>query len=143
MMLTIAFTGCQESNPSMTIVSFQLDSDEDNIWIYLYSIPRVKMGNLTITIGEDNETLSSVFSHQKHILVKDMENITDDEGYFSLYLAADLREVKWEYECKIQVIKEEDIDQDEFTAEVLVGQGDDQVELMWSLPHNKVLEFKK
>tara|TARA_B100000579_G_scaffold64349_1_gene47613 strand:- start:380 stop:811 length:432 start_codon:yes stop_codon:yes gene_type:complete len=143
MMLTIAFTGCQESNPSMTIVSFQLDSDEDNIWIYLYSIPRVKMGNLTITIGEDNETLSSVFSHQKHILVKDMENITDDEGYFSLYLAADLREVKWEYECKIQVIKEEDIDQDEFTAEVLVGQGDDEVELMWSLPHNKVLEFKK
>ena len=143
MMLTIAFTGCQESNPSMTIVSFQLDSDEDNIWIYLYSIPRVKMGNLTITIGEDNETLSSVFSHQKYILVKDMENITDDEGYFSLYLAADLREVKWEYECKIQVIKEEDIDQDEFTAEVLVGQGDDQVELMWSLPHNKVLEFKK
>jgi len=142
-MLTIAFTGCQESNPSMTIVSFQLDSDEDNIWIYLYSIPRVKMGNLTITIGEDNETLSSVFSHQKHILVKDMENITDDEGYFSLYLAADLREVKWEYECKIQVIKEEDIDQDEFTAEVLVGQGDDEVELMWSLPHNKVLEFKK
>tara|TARA_B100001250_G_scaffold401135_1_gene412627 strand:- start:586 stop:1017 length:432 start_codon:yes stop_codon:yes gene_type:complete len=143
MMLTIAFTGCQESNPSMTIVSFQLDSDEDNIWIYLYSIPRVKMGNLTITIGEDNETLSSVFSHQKYILVKDMENITDDEGYFSLYLAADLREVKWEYECKIQVIKEEDIDQDEFTAEVLVGQGDDEVELMWSLPHNKVLEFKK
>ncbi len=143
MMLTIAFTGCQESNPSMTIVSFQLDSDEDNIWIYLYSIPRVKMGNLTITIGEDNETLSSVFSHQKHILVKDMENITDDEGYFSLYLAADLREVKWEYECKIQVIKEEDIDQDEFTAEVLVGQGDDEVELMWPLPHNKVLEFKK
>ena len=143
MMLTIAFTGCQESNPSMTIVSFQLDSDEDNIWIYLYSIPRVKMGNLTITIGEDNETLSSVFSHQKHVLVKDMENITDDEGYFSLYLAADLREVKWEYECKIQVIKEEDIDQDEFTAEVLVGQGDDEVELMWSLPHNKVLEFKK
>ena len=71
------------------------------------------------------------------------ENITDDEGYFSLYLAADLREVKWEYECKIQVIKEEDIDQDEFTAEVLVGQGDDEVELMWSLPHNKVLEFKK
>ena len=142
-MLTIAFTGCQESNPSMTIVSFQLDSDEDNIWIYLYSIPRVKMGNLTITIGEDNETLSSVFSHQKHILVKDMENITDDEGYFSLYLAADLREVKWEYECKIQVIKEEDIVQDEFTAEVFVGQGDDEVELMWSLPHNKVLEFKK
>ncbi|MBE28330.1 MAG: hypothetical protein CMB06_04365 [Euryarchaeota archaeon] len=127
----------------MTIVSFQLDSDEDNIWIYLYSIPRVKMGNLTITIGEDNETLSSVFSHQKHILVKDMENITDDEGYFSLYLAADLREVKWEYECKIQVIKEEDIDQYEFTAEVLVGQGDDEVELTWSLPHNKVLEFKK
>ena len=61
MLLTIAFTGCQESNPSMTIVSFQLDSDEDSIWIYLYSIPRVKMGNLTITIGEDNETLSSVF----------------------------------------------------------------------------------
>ena len=69
MLLSIGFAGCQESNPSMTIVSFQLDSDEDNIWIYLYSIPRVKMGNLTVAIGEDNETLPSVFSHQKQIIL--------------------------------------------------------------------------
>tara|TARA_B100001029_G_C14980487_1_gene405731 strand:+ start:197 stop:622 length:426 start_codon:yes stop_codon:yes gene_type:complete len=141
--MTIAFAGCQESNPSMTIVSFQLDSDEDNIWIYLYSIPRVKMGNLTITIGEDNETLSSVFSHQRHIVVRNMQNITDNEGYFSLYLAADLRKVQWEYECKVQVIKDDGIDSEKFTAEVLVGQGDKEVELAWPLPHNKVLEFKK
>ena len=143
MLLTIAFTGCQESNPSMTIVSFQLDSDEDSIWIYLYSIPRVKMGNLTIAIDEDNETLSSVFSHQKRIIVKNMENITDDEGYFSLYLAADLRKVQWEYECKIKIIKEEEIEEDKFTAEVLVGQGNDEVQLTWSLPYNKALEFKR
>lgn len=143
MLLSIGFAGCQESNPSMTIVSFQLDSDEDNIWIYLYSIPRVKMGNLTIAIDEDNETLPSVFSHQKQIIVKNIEEITDDEGYFSLYLAADLREVQWEYNCKIKVTKEEEIDEDKFTAEVLVGQGDDEVQLEWSLPHNKALEFKK
>ena len=143
MLLTIAFTGCQESNPSMTIVSFQLDSDEDSIWIYLYSIPRVKMGNLTIAIGEDNETLTSVFSHQKHIIVKNIENITDDEGYFSLYLAADLRKVQWEYKCKVQVTKEQETEENKFTAEVLVGQGDDEVQLTWSLPHNKALEFKR
>jgi len=143
MLLTIAFAGCQESNPSMTIVSFQLDSDEDNIWIYLYSIPRVKMGNLTIMIGEDNETLSSVFSHQKQVAVENGANIADDEGYFSLYLAADLRTVQWEYECRIKVTKDEELDEDKFTAEVLVGQGDDEVQLAWSLPHNKALEFKK
>tara|TARA_Y100001970_G_C13782462_1_gene626076 strand:- start:353 stop:658 length:306 start_codon:yes stop_codon:yes gene_type:complete len=101
------------------------------------------MGNLTIAIGEDNETLPSVFSHQKQIIVKNIEEITDDEGYFSLYLAADLRAVQWEYNCKIKVTKEEEIDEDKFTAEVLVGQGDDEVQLEWSLPHNKALEFKK
>ena len=82
MLMTLAFTGCQESNPSMTIVTFQIDSDEDGTWLYLYSIPRVKMGNMTILVGGVNETLTSVFSHQKHISNIELSNITDDEGYF-------------------------------------------------------------
>ena len=80
----------------MTIVTFQLDSDEDGTWLYLYSIPRVKMGNLTILVGGVNETLTSVFSHQIHISNVELNNITDDEGYFALYLAADLKKVYWD-----------------------------------------------
>ena len=56
MLVMLAFTGCQDTNPSMTIVSFQIDSDEEGTWLYLYSIPRVKMGNLTIRSKINRET---------------------------------------------------------------------------------------
>ena len=103
MLVMLAFTGCQDTNPSMTIVSLQIDSDEEGTWVYLYSIPRVKMGNLTIFVGSVNETIPSVFSHQKYLTNSEMENITDNEGYFDLYLAADLKEVYWDYDCKIRI----------------------------------------
>ena len=76
MLTTLAFAGCQESNPSMTIVSLQIDSDEEDTWFYLYSIPRVKMGNLTILVGGVNETLTSVFSHQKHLSKNEINNMS-------------------------------------------------------------------
>ena len=76
MLTTIAFAGCQESEPSRTIVSMQIDYvDGEGTWIYLYTIPRVKMGNLTIGLNDDHETLTSVFSHQRSISEERMNNI--------------------------------------------------------------------
>ena len=143
MLTTLAFAGCQESNPSMTIVSLQIDSDEEDTWFYLYSIPRVKMGNLTILVGGVNETLTSVFSHQKHLSKNEINNISDDDGYFTLYVAADLREVNWEYSCKMRitsVLKDEEYS---YGAEVLIQENDEEVLSTWDLPHNKALEFKE
>ena len=142
MVAMVAFAGCQESNPSMTIVSLQIDSDEEDTWFYLYSIPRVKMGNLTILVGGVNETLTSVFSHQKHISKNEINNITDDEGYFTLYVAADLKEVYWEYLCKLRISPDED-NEDKYIAEVLIEDNDEENPSKWKLPHNKALEFKQ
>ena len=143
MMTMLAFAGCQESNPSMTIVSLQIDSDEENTWIYLYSIPRVKMGNLTILVGGVNETLTSVFSHQKHLSKNEINNISDDEGYFTLYVAADLREVSWEYACKMRITSVLEDEEYNYDAEVLIQENDEEVSSTWNLPHNKALEFKE
>ena len=142
MLLTLAFAGCQDTNPSMTIVSLQIDSDEENTWLYLYSIPRVKMGNLTIFVGGVNETLSSVFSHQTHISMVEMENITDEEGYFDLYVASDLKKVYWEYSCKVRISQLDDNEDDKYIAEVLVEESEEGLPSIWNLPHNKALEFK-
>ena len=143
MMTMLAFAGCQESNPSMTIVSLQIDSDEEDTWIYLYPIPRVKMGNLTILVGGVNETLTSVFSHQKYLSKNEINNISDDEGYFTLYVAADLREVSWEYECKMRITSILEGEEYNYVAEVLIQENDEEVSSTWDLPHNKALEFKE
>ena len=118
MLTTIAFTGCQESEPSRTIVSMQIDSDGEYTWIYLNTIPRVKMGNLTITFSEDHETLTSVFSHQRLISKEIMSNITDSDGYFDLLVTADLSEVYWEYSCKIKILSVSEDNQ--VSAEVIL-----------------------
>ena len=141
--MTIAFAGCQDTNPSMTIISLQLDSDDESTWIYIYSIPRVKMDNLTIFVGGVNETLASVFSHQKHISKDEMENITDEDGYFNLYVAADLKKVFWDYNCKIRISQLEDTEDDKYIAEVLVEESDEELPSIWNLPHNKALEFRE
>ncbi len=143
MMIMLAFAGCQESNPSMTIVSLQIDSDEEDTWIYLYSIPRVKMGNLTILVGDVNETLTSVFSHQKHLSKNEINDISDNEGYFTLHVAADLREVSWEYSCKMRITSVLEGEDYNYGAEVLIQENDEEITLMWDLPHNKALEFKE
>ena len=142
MLVMLAFTGCQDTNPSMTIVSLQIDSDEEGTWVYLYSIPRVKMGNLTIFVGSVNETIPSVFSHQKYLTNSEMENITDNEGYFDLYLAADLQDVYWDYDCKIRISPIEDTEVDKYIAEVLVKESIEEGPIIWNLPYNKALEFK-
>ena len=131
---TIAFTGCQESNPSQTIVSMQIDSDGEDTWIYVYTIPRVKMGNLTISLNEDSVELTSVFSHQRAISKETISNITDSDGYFDLSIKADLSEVHWEYSCKIKIIP--DSEDNQVLAEVILTEDIEEEPEIWELPYN-------
>ena len=139
--MTVAFAGCQESNPSRTIVSMQIDSDGENTWIYLYTIPRVKMGNLTITLNEDSKTLTSVFSHQRPISKEEMSNITDSDGYFGLSVTADMSEVYWEYSCKIKLISELGSEDNQVSAEVILTADNEEEMKVWELPYNVPLEY--
>lgn len=139
--MTIAFAGCQESNPSRTIVSMQVDSDGENTWIYLYTIPRVKMGNLTITLNGDSETLTSVFSHQRPISREAMSNITGSDGYFVLSVTADLSEVYWEYSCKIKIIPDPESEDNPVSAEVMLTEDIEEEPEIWELPYNIPLEY--
>ena len=131
---TIAFTGCQESNPSHTIVSMQIDSDGEDTWIYVYTIPRVKMGNLTISLNEDSVELTSVFSHQRAISQETMSNITDSDGYFDLSVKADLSEVHWEYSCKFKLLP--DSEDNQVSAEVILTEDIEEEPEIWELPYN-------
>ena len=141
MLTTIAFAGCQESEPSRTIVSMQIDSDGEHTWIYLYTLPRVKMGNLTITFNEDHETLTSVFSHQRLISKEIMSNITDSNGYFDLLVTADLSEVYWEYSCKIKIILDIEFENNPVSAEVILTADIEEEPKVWKLPYNVPLEY--
>ena len=133
---TIAFTGCQESNPSQTIVSMQIDSDGEDTWIYVYTIPRVKMGNLTISLNEDSVELTSVFSHQRVISKETMSNIIDSDGYFDLSVKADLSEVHWEYSCQIKFIPDSESEDNQVLAEIILTEDIEEEPEIWELPYN-------
>ena len=141
MMAMVSMAGCQEVESSRTIVSLQIDSDGENNWIYVYTIPRTKMGNLTINIGNSTETHSSVFSHQVHISNEEIANITDSEDYFPLIILADLKNTYWEFTCKIRITPSE-LDEELFVADVLIDEDGEEVEKIWQLPYNLPLEFK-
>ena len=137
MLTTLAFAGCQEPDPSRTIISLQVDSDGETTWVYLYTVPRVKMGNFTITFDDDSETLASVFSHQRSI---SNSAISDSDGYFGLSVTADLKEVYWSYSCKIKISASES-EEGVFVADVVLI--DEEVEKVdvWELPYNVPLEY--
>ena len=80
-LLTASFTGCTDSTPNRTIVTFQIDSDGEDYWIYLYSVPRIKMGNFTIITSLGTDTVSSVYSYQKQVSFDNMTK--DEEDYVS------------------------------------------------------------
>jgi len=119
----------------------QVDSDGENTWIYLYTIPRVKMGNLTITLNGDSETLTSVFSHQRPISREAMSNITGSDGYFGLSVTADLSEVYWEYSCKIKIIPDPEFEDNPVSAEVMLTEDIEEEPEIWELPYNVPLEY--
>ena len=93
-LLTASFTGCTDSAPNRTIVTFQIDSDGEDFWVYLYTVPRTKMGNFTIVSSDGNDTASSAYSHQKKISFDDL--IKDSEGFSSFTFKADLSDDKSE-----------------------------------------------
>ena len=119
----------------------QIDSDGENTWIYLYTIPRVKMGNLSITLNDDSETLTSVFSHQRLISKEAMSNMTDSDGYFGLSVTADLSEVYWVYSCKIKLIPDPESEDNQVSAEVILTTDNEEELKVWELPYNVPLEY--
>jgi hypothetical protein len=143
MIAMVSTAGCQDVEPSRTIVSLQIDSDGENNWIYVYTIPRIKMGNITIAIDEMTETYSSVFSNQVYITNEEIikANITDSEGYFPLTVSADIKSTEWEFTCKIRIVSSE-LDTNSFVADVLIEDDGEEIEKEWQLPYNLPLEFK-
>ena len=141
MLTTLAFAGCQESNPSRTIVLMEIDSDGESTWIYLYTTPRVRMDNLTITFNEDSETFPSVFSHNRFISKETMSNITDSDGYFVLLVSADLSNVYWEYSCMLRIIVTTESEGDLVSAEVILTDITEETQEVWELPYNIPLEY--
>ena len=82
-LLTASFTGCTDSTPNRTIVTFQIDSDGEDFWIYLYTVPRTKMGNFSIESSLGNDIASSVYSYQKKVSFDDLAKDSDDFVSFS------------------------------------------------------------
>ena len=103
-LLTASLTGCTDSTPNRTIVTFQIDSDGEDYWIYLYSVPRIKMGNFTIITSLGTDTVSSVYSYQKQVSFDNMTK--DEEDYVSFTFQVDLSEVFWVLECKLRLSSE-------------------------------------
>ena len=138
LLLTVSFTGCTESSPNRTIVTFQIDSDGDDFWIYLYTVPRIKMGNFTILTSLEDDTISSVFTHQKKISLNDLEK--DSEGYSNLTLAVDVSEVFWELNCKIRL--NSDFTEDKPILDVIILEDNSESLKEWKLPYSTPMDYK-
>ena len=143
MVAMVAFAGCQDTEPSRTIVSLQIDSDGEDTWIYLYTIPRVKMGNLSLDVAGNKDTLSLVFSHQIHLSSTDMDNLTKDaDGFFTFSAEADLSNVFWAFACKLRISESFENSKESVVVDVLIDVNDEEIAKVWELPHNMHLEFK-
>ena len=143
MVAMIAFAGCQDIEPSRTIISLQFDSDGDDTWVYLYTIPRVKMDNLSFDVAGNKDTLSSVFSHQIHLSSTDRDNLTKDtDGFFTFSAEADLSNVFWAFTCKLRINELVKNSEEPVVAVVLIDVNDEEITQVWELPYNMPLEFK-
>lgn len=143
-LLSTSMTGCTDSTPNRTIVTFQIDSDGDEFWVYLYTVPRTKMGNFTISLNagtpnQVNDIASSVFSHQKNVSFDNL--VKDSDNFVSFTFEADLSEVYWELNCKLRI--SDDSTNDEFVLDAIIVDGDDDEEKEWKLPYSTPLNYKK
>ena len=140
-LLAASFTGCTDSSPNRTIVTYQIDSDGDDFWVYLYTVPRTKMGNFTIISSDGNDTASSAYSFQKKISFDDL--IKDSEDFISLTLRADLSDVHWELNCKLKVSLDSTDNKIILDAIILNEDDvDDYDEKEWKLPYSTPLNYK-
>ena len=140
-LFTASFTGCTDSTPNRTIVTFQIDSDGQHYWVYLYTVPRIKMGNFTISNLEENDTATSVFSHQKKIYLDNMTE--DEEGYVFFSFKADLSEVFWELNCKLRLSESSTEEQIILDAITINGESDEGESKEWKLPYSTPLNYKQ
>ena len=143
-LLSTSMTGCTDSTPNRTIVTFQIDSDGDEFWVYLYTVPRTKMGNFTISLNagtpnQVNDIASSVFSHQKNLSFDNL--VKDSDNFVSFTFKADLSEVFWELNCKLRI--SDDSTNDEMVLDAIIVDGDDDEEKEWKLPYSTPLNYKK
>ena len=143
-LLSTSMTGCTDSTPNRTIVTFQIDSDGDEFWVYLYTVPRTKMGNFTISLNagapnQVNDIASSVFSHQKNVSFDNL--VKDSDNFVSFTFEADLSEVYWELNCKLRI--SDDSTNDEIVLDAIIVDGDDDEEKEWKLPYSTPLNYKK
>ena len=143
-LLSTSMTGCTDSTPNRTIVTFQIDSDGDEFWVYLYTVPRTKMGNFTISLNagtpnQVNDIASSVFSHQKNLSFDNL--VKDSDKFVSFTFKADLSEVFWELNCKLRI--SDDSTNDEIVLDAIIVDGDDDEEKEWKLPYSTPLNYKK
>ncbi len=135
-LLTASFTGCIDSTPNRTIVTFQIDSDGEDYWIYLYSVPRIKMGNFTMITSLGTDTVSSVYSYQKQVSFDNMTK--DEEDYISFTFQVDLSEVFWELECKLR------LSSDSTDGTIIldaINLNNDQEVNEWKLPYSAPLNY--
>ena len=140
MILVIAsFTGCTDSTPNRTIVTFQIDSDGEDFWIYLYTVPRTKMGNFSIESSLGNDTASSVYSYQKKVSFGDLTNNSDNFVPFSF--KADLSEVFWELNCKFRI--NQDSTNERIVLDVILIDGEEEKEKEWKLPYSTPLNYRQ
>ena len=137
-LITVSFAGCQDTEPSRVIVSLQIDSDSEQTWIYLYTIPRVKMGNFTISLNNDDQTLASVFSHQRNFSNGNIE--TDAEGFLNLKVTADLSEVFWELSYKMKFVTNSD--DALIYIDIITINDEEEVLETKQLPYNVALEYR-
>ena len=136
-LLTASFTGCIDSTPNRTIVTFQIDSDGEDYWIYLYSVPRIKMGNFTMVTSLGTDTVSSVYSYQKQVSFDNMTK--DEEDYISFTFQVDLSEVFWELECKLR------LSSDSTDGTIIldaINLNNDQEVNEWKLPYSAPLNYR-
>mgnify|MGYP004347922791 FL=1 len=143
-LLSTSMTGCTDSTPNRTIVTFQIDSDGDEFWVYLYTVPRTKMGNFTISLNagtpnQVNDIASSVFSHQKNLSFDNL--VKDSDNFVSFTFKADLSEVFWELNCKLRI--SDDSTNDDIVLDAIIVNGDDDEEKEWKLPYSTPLNYKK
>ena len=143
-LLSTSMTGCTDSTPNRTIVTFQIDSDGDEFWVYLYTVPRTKMGNFTISLNagtpnQVNDIASSVFSHQKNVSFDNL--VKDSDNFVSFTFEADLSEVYWELNCKLRI--SDYSTNDELVLDAIIIDGDDDEEKEWKLPYSTPLNYKK
>ena len=96
------------------------------------------MGNFTISLNDDAQTLTSVFSHQMNFSNNNIE--TDKDGFSNLKVIADLSEVFWELSCKMRLVtgSEDDLI---YIDLLTINDDGDEVLKTEQLPYNIALEY--